>query len=511
MPNQNENEQQEQQKILPLLWLELRHALSSKKAWALLFFFLILLFVGGFVPVGKIPFLRNLAYAMGYTPDETEKISFLRALFSWNEHEKILRGELPDPDAVSVFGANGGSAAASAKAQNKLFNVRAVNASLARKGQAIEGVKGVNYFIDTGDKRPSDIKIKNTKAAAGTQANAVKPSDVYFGSDTDAVARGRTDGYNSVNTLQKIKNPNIAGAGPDDWMGRLVDKASRSDAGLSNIVKNIDKGGMLSKLGGMQELGQTRAHKDMYHAWLYGKTARRTPNPVLKKTLAAASFDNMEMPKTIFSVSGFSGVGINPDDVVADMDSVKRYLQQDKECQEAINQVGETVSTLKANARNQIMQIKGSFPVTCADVAGSNYNAHLSTVRNYCEQANAAYDQKLRSKCSVSIHEGSCTTNLLEDRFTSFAAYCEEEEKNCATAATPEEQAACVEEAKAKRAEDYKGGDCSEGCGTEDIGKLVGRAFNISTEDGKSRDSDAHAFFSELTLGGSSLWLGDVD
>lgn len=517
MPNQNENEQQEEQKILPLLWQETKNAFSSKKAWMLLFFFLVLLVAGGFVPVGKIPFLRNLAYAMGYTPDETQRISFLRALFSWNEHEKILRGELPDPDAVSVFGADGGYSTSSSKAQNKLFNVRAVNAARARRGQAAEGVRGANYFVDTGDKRFSDIKIKDAKAAASTQSNMAQPSEVFFGADTSGVARDKRDGFNSVNTLKKIKNPNIAGSGSDDWMGRLVDKATRSDAGLASIAKNIDKGGMLSKLGGVQEIGESRARKDLYHAWLYGKTARRTPNPVLKKTLAAASFDNMEMPKSIFSASGFSGVGINPDDVVADMDNVKRYLQQDKECQETIDSVGDTVSDLKALARAEITQIKASFPSTCGDVASSSYWTHLSNVRNYCQQANAAYNTTLRSKCSIVVNEGSCTTNLLEDRFTSFKTYCEEEEKKCRDLITPEEQAACQAEAKAKKSEDYKDDDCPSGCGPDYINQLVGKSFNISTEEGQPPDPEASGFFSRLSLGreeedgGSSLWLGDVD
>ncbi len=511
MENQNQNEQQEKPKFLPLVWLEIKDAFSSKKAWVLLIFFLVLLLIGGFVPVGKIPFLRNLAYAMGYTPDETQKISLLRALFSWNEHQKILRGELPDPDEVSVFGADGGFLASSAaKAQNKLINMRAVNSSLARKGQPQDALKIPSSSVDTGEnKKPSDIKIGNSNVSASTQANAVQAAEVYFGADTSVVTRDKTDGFNSVNTLKKISNPNIAGAGPDDWMGRLVDKATRSDAGLANIAKNVDKGGMLSKLGGVQELGQSRAHKDMYHAWLYGKTARRASNPVLKKTLASASFDNAEMPKSVFAASGFSGVGINPDDVVADMDSVKKYLEQDKECQEAMSSVGDKVGELKNQARAQIQGIKGAFPATCGDVGTSTYKGRLASVRSMCEEVNTSYSKNLGGKCSISLNQGACTTNKLDDRFDSFSSYCEEEDKKCNSLATPEEQAACHEEVLGKKSEDYKEGDCADGCGSDAIGQLVGETFNISTEDGKPRDPNASGFFSELNWG--SLQIGDVD
>ena len=54
----------------------------SKKAWLWTFVALLVIVFGGIVPVGKIPLLRSLAYAMGYSPREAGKISFLKALFS---------------------------------------------------------------------------------------------------------------------------------------------------------------------------------------------------------------------------------------------------------------------------------------------------------------------------------------------------------------------------------------------------------------------------------------------
>lgn len=509
MQNQNEtkNEQQEKQPFFTAVWEETKSAFRSKKAWVVLVFFLVLLFIGGFVPVGKIPFLRNLAYAMGYTPDETQKISLLRALFSWNEHQKILRGELPDPDAVSVFGEGGGFwASFSAPAQNKLINLRAVNDSLARKGQAQEALKVSYSAADTGeDQRPSDIKIGNTTVSATTRADAAKTGEVFFGADVSAIVRDKTHGYDSVGALKKIANPNITGAVSDDWMGRLVDKATRSDSDLANIVKNIDKGGTLTGFGGVQELGQSRAHRDMYHAWLYGKAARRTPNLILKKTLASASFDNMEMPKSVFSASGFSGVGINSDDVVADMGSVQKYLELDKECQQAIQDVGDKVSSLKEQAREQIKGIKGSFPATCGAVSGSGYPNRLNGIRSLCEQVNTSYGKNLGSKCRISMNEGKCTTYKLDDLFTDFSSYCKEEENKCNALSTASAQAACREKVENIKAEDVKG------FSQDAIGELVGETFNISTEDGKPRNPDASDFFSELNMKDSTFWVGNVD
>ena len=510
MPNENETEkeQQEKQPFFSAVWEETKSAFCSKKAWMLLLFFLVLLFIGGFIPVGKIPLLRNLAYAMGYTPDETQKISLLRALFSWNEHQKILRGELPDPDAVSVFGEGGGVlASSSAQAQNKLINMRAVNSSLARKGQAQDALLRVSYSgVDVGDNpKPSDIKIGDTTVSATTQADAAKIGEVYFGADASAVLRDKTHGYDSVGALKKIANPNITGGVSDDWMLRLVDKATRSDSGLANIAKSIDKSGTLTGFGGVQELGQSRAQRDMYHAWLYGKAARRTPNPILKKTLASASFDSVEMPRSVFSASGFSGVGINPDDVVADMDSVKKYLALDKECQQAMQDVGNEVGTLKEQARAQIKGIKTSFPATCSAVSESSYSNRLQGIRSLCQQVNTSYGKNLGSKCRISINEGQCTTYKLEDMFTDFSTYCKEEEDKCNALADASAQAECHTKVENIKAEDV------EGFSQNDIGELVSETFNISTEDGKPRNPDASGFFSELNMQESKFWVGNAD
>ncbi len=513
MQNQNENEQQEKQPLFVHLWQETKDAFSSKKAWILLVFFLVLLFIGGFVPVGKIPFLRNLAYAMGYTPDETQKISLLRALFSWNEHQKILRGELPDPDAVSIFGEGGGFLTASAaKAQNKLINLRAVNSSLARKGQPQDVLKGSYYSFDTGEnKKPSDIKIGNTKVSASTQANAVQTSEVYFGADASAITRDKTDGFNSVGTLQKIKNPNIAGAGPNDWMGQLIDKATRSEPGLANIAKNVDKGGMLSKLGGVQELGNSRAHKDLYHAWLYGKTARRTPNPVLKKTLASASFDNTEMPKSVFSASGFSGVGINPDDVVADMDSVKKYLEQDKECQEAMSSVGQTVGDAKKNLFKKIKSLK--FPADCEAAFSSSYGNDLIGITNACIEVRKAYTNILGSKCSIRGTAGNCEeTGGLAGRFQSYLQYCQDKQKECSSLLDPVEQENCKQ--SIQKAEQFSSESCTPNCGAAAVSQAQQDTFHVDENGDPVRNQDnprdEGGFVPQLDWSGS-FWMGNVN
>lgn len=506
MPEQKENE-----KIQPLSrWQKIKNACRSKKAWLLLVFFLLLLGVGGFVPVGKLPLLRNLAYAMGYTPDETQKISFLRALFSWSDHEKMMRGEIPNPDELSIFGEGGGFlTAAGARAQNKLINLRAVNASLVRQGRPRD-LAGASYSVapvNAGEKpKPSDISINNTDISAATQANAAQKADVFFGTDVSAVGRKKTDGYDSVGTLQKIKNPHIAGVSSIDRLGILIDKATRSDAGLTNIAKDVDKGGILAKLGGVKEQGDSRAKRDMYYAWLMGRTARRTPNPVLKKTLAGAGFNGAELPKSVFTASGFSGVGINPDDIIADMDSVTKYLELDKECQKAMKEIGDNVVTQKQNLFNQIKRLH--FPSNCQEALSSSYGGDLDGIKATCEKIRKAYTHTLGSKCSIGGTAGRCEdTDSLKGHFTSFLAYCRDEKDKCALLLDTAAKQACLKAVNSTK-------DCSPSCGTAGISQTQQEIFNVDENGNPVRNPDdprdEGGFLPHLDWSGS-FWVGDVD
>ena len=85
------------------VWEQLKAPFRSKKGWIVLVLCLFLFLTGAVIPVGSIPFLRNLAYAMGYSPDEAKEMSLLRALLSWHDHSKQVTPDGIDPDEVSVF------------------------------------------------------------------------------------------------------------------------------------------------------------------------------------------------------------------------------------------------------------------------------------------------------------------------------------------------------------------------------------------------------------------------
>ena len=255
---------------MPLLWQEVKNLARSKNVRIVAAVFLVLLLLGSVVPVGKIPFLRNLAWAMGYSPEETENISFLKALLTWNEHNKIMNGERQDPDGSNVFAGDSGSLKEQlekAKA-SQLFNLRALNASLARQGRALDALATAYSQVDTGDgiKRPG-VAVP-TNAVAKTQANSTQQAEVYFGTDSSALARNPKDGFDSTQTLKKIANANIAGGSGTDWFMHAVDKARSMDSGLTALTQTLKKGGGLTPLNINADFNTNKARRDLYYVWL---------------------------------------------------------------------------------------------------------------------------------------------------------------------------------------------------------------------------------------------------
>lgn len=437
----------------PGLKEKLRLGLRSKKMWGVAAVLLFLLGITGFVPVGKIPFLRNLAYMMGYSVEDTYKMSFLKALFSWNENAKMMRGEVPDPDALSVFGSGSGYlTSASAQAQNKLLDIRSVNAALAKQGRRADLLSGSYNAPQNSGETPdeSTVRAPKTDASADTQANRAKTGEVYFGEDASLRQRDKNDAFDSSNTLKKVANTQIAGASSsgEDWFMRAVDRAVRSDSDLADLTKNMDRSGTaFSQLGAIGQLGNSRAKRDLYYAWLMGRAARRTQQVVLKKTLASAGFNGAEMPRTVFTASGFSGVAIKPDDILADMDNVQKYLDQDKNCQAAIQQGSEQTPT--SAVVEQITGLASSFPATCGDRAGSTYPSSLQGISNNCKQMQKAYEnvQKQCGTLSIALNDTQCHSDKLTLYYTEFDAFCKEKEEACAALEDADAQAECLAQA----------------------------------------------------------------
>lgn len=484
---------------------KIKEKLRSKEVWVVLVLFLLFFSLCGFVPVGKIPFLRNIAYAMGYSAEEAAKISMLKALLSWKEHQAIMRGDKADPDAVMVFGGNYGTNPrqdSSARLSSALINMREVNASLKKKGLPADRfgrIGGIDNGVDAENHSP--VNIKNTAVSAATQANAQTPQDIYFGTDASLIARDPKDGFNSVNMLKKVANPNITGGGSTDWFMSAVDKATLTDPKLDGLSKELSAGNHLSQLAPITDIGRRKAQRDMYYAWLTGMSARRVPNVILKKTLASAGFSGAEMPKRVFESNGFSGVGIHPDDVVADLDNIKLRLKNEEACEKATAE--SNLNEQLTDATQKVNSLAGKFPSSCGSI-NSGFIDQMNSLSASCTAIKKSYDNLTPCGLHVSpSRSGSpdCAppANLVA-RYDAFVNYCNEEMKKCNDLATVEEQNECKTHVSESKSADYDQADCAGGaCSEQGLRDEIAGIYNVPVE-GTSKENTS-AYFPEPDWG----------
>ena len=416
----------------------------SKKAWLWTFVALLVIVFGGIVPVGKIPLLRSLAYAMGYSPREAGKISFLKALFSWNEHAKIQRGELPNPDEIAVFGSsNPDEAILAGRRRPGELSADGMSADLrllryAANGQPISG----SYKTVPGTKESDPTRrLKKDNAVANTESNRAAGTDLFNGEDASLIKPGKNDWNTSIKMLKKLAGQRISAVNPKiDWLDRTLNRAAMSDPQLEAIVKKLDKSRTLAyQVGDVRNIGDSQAKRDMYFAWLVGRVSRRTPNKVLKKTLASTCFDGAELPRSVFTAVGFSGVAINSDELEADMDRLQQSLDMDEQCINALDAASNAMPDYKdvVDAINEVYDNtthETSFPATCSDAESENFPNALNRLGTLCSQMGSAYSQMKRdcASLSVTLHERQCIppTNL-SGYYNGFQQWCNKQKQAC--------------------------------------------------------------------------------
>ena len=420
-----------------------RDLLRSKRVWATLSVILFLIAGGTLIPAGKIPFVGRLVQAMGYSAEEAGKISFFKALLSWNERYKQIKSERPDPNEQAVFDrAEAASRAAHLDSLGRqpdgLLNMQAVNALLRKQGRAADQISSVLAPpADPDEKTKTNISVTNPDATAQTEANRAMPSDVYFGAEANVVERDKNDGFDSVKQLKKVNAKGISGftGGGTSWIDSQLNKAVQKEVSFEGLEDSLKMHGMAAKLNNIEAVGDSNGARNLFWAWMASNAARRANNVVLKKTLATTSFDGAELPRTIFDASGFSGISINPDDVLTDLDHIKQYLEMNKKCQEAVASVkteayerklGEMVITIKG--------LSGKIPATCADRGkGSEFDAGVSSIRSTCETVMIPAYTQIKDGCaSLTIKKAdTCRDVGFAGAGATFQSWCENELREC--------------------------------------------------------------------------------
>lgn len=421
-------------------------ALKRTRLWKWGLFMALFLFLGvisGVVPVEKVPGLRNLAYAMGLDKDDTEHMSFLQALLAWTDQTVGLPGNWADELVAKRGGKTSGSDEKEdglfrglnnfdrASGQTSLIDMKALNALQSKRGQTPDKVRSA-VQVPPG-REEADVGpavLRNGDVNVRTEANR-KQGEVFFGNEPTAINRDAKDGYDSVKTLAKIKNPHIAGGKPIDWLLTTTQQAMRTNSPVGGLNRQL-RGIHVSWGQGIASLGEKKEHRDLYYAWITSRMGDRTPNILLKKRLVDVGFSGAELPSTASTVVT-GGVEIDAASFQEDQEAWKEYLEFERKCKEAFNTAGQRISN-RIEEVNKLFNSKEAwdFPANCYEAlntsvsyANSNFRSSVGKIQSYCAQINADY-KILENQCYVQVNRAPkvCDAAIIDkygNDWTSFS------------------------------------------------------------------------------------------
>ncbi len=435
-PEPGVEKKRKESSLLLLWWMRMLLFFRTWLGWLTIGLVATLLVVTTTIPVGRLPFLRNIVYAMGYSSEEAANLTFFKAFLGWNEHAKIARGELPDPNAVLVFGRDGGfldAANRKGAATSSLINFQRLYAAQARQNgkRRVDMISGVADNAPGANKSPDAIALKGSDVSAQTQANEAGVSEVFFGDDSGMIQRNPKDAYNSTQNLKRLASAKgIIGGGGTNTLGLLIDRAVRVDSNIDSILQAVDSSNSFGNLGNIMKLGSDNpGREDLYYAWLLSRAARRARQASLQKKLASMAYMGGELPRYVFVMGSSGGLGFNPDEFEADMERMKDYFEQDEKCEKAIN--NSNTAEYQATVNNMVASIKqlvtSFFPENCGTVESviSSFRNNIGDIQAACRSMQAAY-QNIGKECGavVSVDTSQCYSPAWLPQVNNFNDYC---------------------------------------------------------------------------------------
>ncbi len=427
---------------------------KKSRRWPWVVAVLCFLFLGtitGIVPVEKIPFLRNLAYAMGFTKADTARMSFLRALLTWTD-KTVGFSSSPEEGRSSLWARFFGTDTSAeeredlvglqarlerAGGKTSLIDIQALNALQRQKGRALDAIKN-SALVNPGSEQGQDpAAMRDTDVSVHTEANQDK-NDVFFGSDATAAMRNFQDGYDSVNTLKKLANPYIANGTPIDWLQNTAQRMMRSDVGLGGVNRGL-QGTQVNWGNNTGGIGSGKPQKDLYFAWITSRMAQKTPNLMLKKALVDTGFMGADFPTMASNVVDYGGIQIDMASFQEDQESWREYLEWEKKCKAELDSSGRQVTQLEGDFNNLVRDSgKWDFPQNCAasnarntPYEGTNFARNIGTIQTTCKQLQRAYDS-LIDTCHMSVrtHQNNCDARINN----SYAGYWQSFQNQCQAA-----------------------------------------------------------------------------
>ena len=442
------------------------------RRWVWVAAVLCLLFLGGIVgvlPVERIPLLRNLAYAMGFSKDDTARMSFLRALLAWTDKTIGLPGEWGEDSSRTSLFARGRTANSTTEedgndnyatglnarmarvgGQTSLIDINALQKLQREKGRPLDVVRGAVMPKAGQEEAQADpAQLRDGQVIVRTESTIVQ-GDVYFGSDAGAINRNLQDAYDSSKTLTKVKNPHISDGKPIDWLSNMAKKMIRATTSLAGVDRQVENT-KVTWMSNVVDVGDEKEHRDLYHAWITSRMSKYTENNMLKKALADSSFLGADLPQTASNVLNFGGVQIDMDSLSQDQKEWQEYLEWEKQCKEELKTTGasgridNSINQYNAmfSSFNEKAEANLGFPQDCNPNGGINDSARrsrfvgrINKITNLCDSVTADYGV-LGNKCLMQSFTGTCDKSIRDtynDKWDGFVQYCnakylEEEQK----------------------------------------------------------------------------------
>ncbi len=394
---------------------------------ALVFFLFAIIFI---IPVGHLPGLRYLAWSMGFTVQDTQTISFAKALLTWvGDGERITAAQAETAGALSVFDRKVQEGFNAAGPRSGLFDLAAVNASRRARGLRADGLAGAYEALD-GEESPAAMTRRvNGWSQEARQADAAQNNaEVYFGQDADILARTaaenrRTRG--SSDTVALLPRVAVAGSAPFNWFGEAVEKASlQTLSGMEASLGGKNRTGSiaLSNSGGGLSAGQ-KAQQDLARVWLMSRASERAKQLMLKKQLALAGYLSMDMPKKVFDSTGEgSGVRLQGDEMVSQFEDANRRLLNEEQCRKLGEGANATVNSNLEKSRELIRQVRAGVPQSCGAVQG--WRGNLTAVQANCKEVGDTFSN-MSTACGVKLKsKGRCETTYLNSYADDLDAAC---------------------------------------------------------------------------------------
>ena len=430
---------------------------KKRRSWWGVLAILCLLFLGtisGVVPVEKIPLLRNIAYAMGFTKDDTSRMSFLRALLTWTDKTIGARGQQEGEDVQSArwtalerLRMRGNNPAANdeddlgsiyARMQREsgktsLIDINALNKLQRQKGYKVDSIRS---SMPLGSDENPDAVLRDDDVNVRTEANRDTKGEVFFGSDISGVSRNSQDGFNSVDAFKKVTNPHIAGVNSTDWIVNTAKNMMKTDMGLGGVNKEFGAV-QLNWETNINDVGKNKEHRDLYHAWIASRMSKYTTNLMVKKALADTGFMGAEVPTTASSVVGYGGIQLDTDALKEDQEAWAEYLEFEKQCKEALgahsDKIDKAVGSFNAIVERGAEQL--GYPSNCflalqMTEPPSTFTTNTSTIQQVCQELDVGY-KALRDACNMEISATTIACDSLSDSynssFESFKQGCQNE------------------------------------------------------------------------------------